>query len=386
MLNSEQSSLVRFLLIYLGSTFLLFSLASWIFYVSSKHYLLDEQREILKYQSKNVQSKLRMLHKSFDDTLVYPGNKTFDSAIYDLDKTYIFGTFKQIPTLEHTDHYRDEKRLYHITKIEPYYLGAAYLLTTKEINKSPITALQEKIIWFMLAAGLFFTILGYVLGRLFTAPMRDSIEQMNHFIQDTTHELNTPISTILTNIELLETYGKYGKSEELKRIEIASKTLSRIYEDLTYLNLNNDYYREVKSIDITKLIEERMIYFSTMLQSRGISTRLELIPEKMLEIDSNDAVRLIDNLLSNAIKYNKKEGTLTVKLTEESLCIIDTGIGIAKKDLKDISKRFKRANKSEGGFGIGLDIVNQVVKSYGFALHITSQLNKGTEVEVRWEK
>ena len=106
----------------------------------------------------------------------------------------------------------------------------------------------------------------------------------------------------------------------------------------------------------------------------------------MLEIDSNDAVRLIDNLLSNAIKYNKKEGTLTVKLTEESLYIIDTGIGIAKKDLKDISKRFKRANKSEGGFGIGLDIVNQVVKSYGFALHITSQLNKGTEVEVRWKK
>jgi len=386
LLSSEQSSLVRFLLIYLGSTFLLFSLASWIFYVSSKHHLLDKQREILKYQSENVNSKLRILHKTFDDRLLYPGSKDFDSAIYDLDKRYIFGTFKTRPILEHTDHYSDEKRLYYMTKIEPYYLGAAYLLTSKEIDKSPITALQEKIIWFMLAAGLFFTILGYFLGRLFTAPMRDSIEQMNHFIQDTTHELNTPISTILTNIELLETYGKYGKSEELQRIEIASKTLSRIYEDLTYLNLNNDYYREVKSIDITKLIEERMVYFSTMLQSRGISTRLELIPEKMLEIDPNDAVRLIDNLLSNAIKYNKKEGTLTVKLTEESLRIIDTGIGIAQKDLKDISKRFKRANKSEGGFGIGLDIVNQVVNSYGFVLHITSQLNKGTEVEIRWKK
>ncbi len=385
-MSGEQKSLVRFLLIYLGSTFILFSVASWIFYVSSKHHLLDEQQEILKYQSENIKSKLRLLHKSFDETLVYPGSTTFDSAIYDLDKAYIFGTFEQIPTLEHTDHYSDEKRLYHVTKIEPYYLGAAYLMASKEIDKSPIIVLQEKIIWFMLAAGVFFTALGYFLGRLFTAPMRDSIEQMNHFIQDTTHELNTPISTILTNIELLETYGKYGKSEELQRIEIASKTLSRIYEDLTYLNLNHDYHRDVESVDITQLIEERMIYFSAMLQSRGVSSKLELIPKKILEMDPNDTVRLIDNLLSNAIKYNKKEGTLTVKLTEESLCIIDTGIGIAKKDLKEISKRFKRANKSEGGFGIGLDIVNQVVNSYGFVLEITSELKKGTEVEVRWEK
>ncbi len=323
---------------------------------------------------------------SYNDTLIYPASKHFDSAIFDLDKKYIFGTFKQVPLLKYVEHYSDEVRLYHVTKIEPYYLGAAYLMVSKEINNAPIVALQEKIMWFMLAAGVFFTALGYFLGRLFTAPMRDSIEQMNHFIQDTTHELNTPISTILTNIELIETYGKYEKSEELQRIEIASKTLSRIYEDLTYLNLNNDYYRELESVDVTKLIEERMVYFSTMLQSRGISTRLELISEKMLEIDPNDAVRLIDNLLSNAIKYNKKEGTLTVKLTDESLRIIDTGIGIAKKDLQDISKRFKRANKSEGGFGIGLDIVNQVVNSYGFVLHITSQLKKGTEVEIRWQK
>lgn len=386
MLNSEQRSLVRFLLIYLGSTFLLFSLASWIFYVSSKHHLLDEQRETLKYQSENIKSKLRILHKSFDGRLIYPGSKTFDSAIFDLDKAYIFGTFENRPILEQSDHYNDEKRLYHVVKIEPHYLGAAYLMVSKEIDKGPISALQEKIIWFMLAAGVFFTTLGYFLGRLFTAPMRDSIEQMNHFIQDTTHELNTPISTILTNIEMIETYGKDEKSEELQRIEIASKTLSRIYEDLTYLNLNNDYYREVKPVNITKLIEERMVYFSTMLQSRGITVRLELISQKILEIDPNDGVRLIDNLLSNAIKYNKKNGTLTVKLTDESLRIIDTGIGIAQKDLKDISKRFKRANKSEGGFGIGLDIVNQVVNSYGFVLHITSQLNKGTEVEIRWKK
>ncbi len=386
MLNSEQRSLVRFLLIYLGSTFVLFSLASWIFYISSKHHLLDEQREILKYQSQHIKSKLRALHTSYEDKLVYPIGKTFDSAIYDLDKTYIFGTFKQMLALKPMDYDSDERRLFFVTKIEPYYLGAAYLMVSKEIDKSPIVSLQKTIIWFMLAAGVFFTALSYFLGRLFIAPMRNSIEHMNHFIQDTTHELNTPISTILTNIELMETYGKYEESDELKRIEIASQTLSRIYEDLTYLNLNHDYHRQIEVVNISKMIEERILYFSSMIQSRGLSIEVELIPDKIVKIDPNDGVRLIDNLLSNAIKYNKKEGTLRVELTEESLSIIDTGIGIAKKDLKDISKRFKRANKSEGGFGIGLDIVNQVVNSYGFVLKITSEIKKGTEVEVRWEK
>lgn len=101
---------------------------------------------------------------------------------------------------------------------------------------------------------IFFALLGLFLGKLFIAPMRESIEKMNHFIQDGTHELNTPISTILANIEMLETFGKCEKSDELQRIEMASKTLSLIYEDLTYLNLNYNYYRNIESLDISGII------------------------------------------------------------------------------------------------------------------------------------
>ncbi len=386
MLNSEQRSLVRFLLIYLGTTLLLFSLAAWVFYISQKHHILDNQREMLTKQSKSIQSKIRVLHKSSDDKLVYPKDKSFDSAIYDIDKTYIFGTFKNIPLLEHSSHYGDDNFFYYVAKIKPYHLGAAYLLVSKKIDKSAIVVLQKNIMWFMILLGVCFSILGYFLGKLFTAPMRESMDQMNCFIEDTTHELNTPISTILTNIELIEIYGKNENSKELHRIEIASKTLSGIYENLTYLNLNHNYHKQVEAVNITTLIEERAIYFSEMAHSKGITVNLELSPKVILDIDPNDGVRLLDNLLSNAIKYNTIGGMLTVKLTEKSLRIIDTGIGIAQKDLTYILKRFKRANKSEGGFGIGLDIVNKVVNSYGFVLHITSELTEGTEVEVVWEK
>ena len=384
MLSSEKRSLVRFLIIYLASTFLLFSLASWIFYTSTKKNIIEQQQETMKYEAEHIKSKLRVLHRSNSKKLIYPKSNIIDSAIYDLDKTYIFGTFKIKQALDDSS---DKSVLYHIVNIEPYYLGAAYLLVSKKIDVSAIKELQREILLFMLGAGIFFLILGYFLGRLFVAPMRDSIEQMNHFIQDTTHELNTPISTILTNIEMIETFGKHEEnSSELKRIEIASKTLSRIYDDLTYLNLNHHYHRRVITLNISDLLKERIVYFSAMAEAKGLKVTINIEQDVILKMDKNDAVRLIDNIISNAIKYNKPKGILYIILTNEAFIVKDEGIGIRSKDLTTILQRFKRANKSEGGFGIGLDIVDQVVRNYGFDLQIRSQEGKGTEVMVKWEK
>ena len=384
MLSSEKRSLVRFLVIYLASTLLLFSLASWIFYSSAKHHLLDQQRETIKYESELIKSKLRELHQSNTLPLIYPYHAMIESAIYDLDEKYIFGTFKDKLSL---GNFSDTTHLYYLTKVEPHYLGAAYLLTSRVINFKPIENLQKNILFFMLGAGVFFLLLGYFLGRLFVAPMRDSITQMNHFIQDTTHELNTPISTILTNVEMIETFGKHVENrEELKRIEIASKTLSRIYDDLTYLNLNHQYHREIVRINISELVQERMVYFTSMIEAKNLDIVLNIDDNIILDIDKNDAIRLVDNIISNAIKYNKHYGTLHVTLNKIFFAVKDTGIGIENKDLDGILHRFKRANKSEGGFGIGLDIVNQVIQSYKYSLKIESKINKGTEVRILWKK
>ncbi len=381
MFQSEKRSLLRFLLIYMGSTFLLFSIAAWLFYTSSKHHLLDKQKEALKYESQKIETALRELHQSDSDRLVYPVSTVADSAIYDLDKRYIFGSFKQPPILDE----QDGKRLSLIVETEPYYLGAAYLLLSMPIDFGPLHILQRNLLLFMLLAGLFFAVLGYYLGKLFIAPMRESIKQMNHFIQDTTHELNTPISTILTNIEMIETFGECDNNRiELQRIEIASKTLSRIYDDLTYLNLNHQYHRHIVDLDMSRLVKERMVYFSAMAEAKHLEVKIETAPRQILKLDKNDAVRLIDNLISNAIKYNRPKGVLHVKLTKRCFIVKDGGIGIGEKDLELIMHRFKRANTSEGGFGIGLDIVNQVVNSYGFVLQISSRLHQGTEVKIQW--
>jgi len=386
MLRSEKKSLFRFLVIYMITTMTLFTLAATLFFTYEKHRLLDLQRDTLKASGEKLSNQIRTLHQSNLPKLAYPSSQNYHSALFDINKVYIFGDFKPSHIDFDKSYQIKDQTLYHVKPVVPYYLGAAYILLQSPINQAPIQKLLEHTLLFLLIALFMFLILGYYLGRLFTAPMRHSFEKMNRFIQDTTHELNTPISTILTNIELLDTLYDCEGKEERQRIEIASKTLSRLYDDMTYLSLNQEYHRDIKPCDISQLLQERVAYFSTMIETKKIALKSHIDTNISIMIDENDAIRLIDNLLSNAIKYNRQKGLLTITLNRQSLTIEDSGIGMKKEALEKIFKRFERANDSEGGFGIGMDIVHQIITFYHFGIDIQSKIKKGTKVSIQWEK
>jgi two-component system OmpR family sensor kinase len=383
MLSSEKRSLIRFLTIYLSSTFILFFLATFIFYSFQKHQIIDNQNAKLLIKSEQIIQELRQLSSNYETKLIYPQYDGYDSAIYNLDKTLIFGTKNYQNIQWDKEYYKDKKQLFYLHPVEPYYLGTAYLIVSQQINQAPLDELFKMSALFLLGAGFIFTLLGFFLGKLFIAPMKESIHTMNKFIEDTTHELNTPISTILTNIELLDSIHDCSGKQEMRRIEIASKTLSRLYEDLTYLKLNHNYHREIKPLNISELLEERIEFFNTLIEAKSIEVHREISKNIILNIDKNDAIRLLDNLLSNAIKYNKKFGKINILLNEKSLKIQNSGHGIKNEEIAEIHKRFKRANASEGGFGIGLDIIGQVVKRYEFTFKIASQQEQ-TKVSIIW--
>ncbi len=385
MLRSEKKSLFRFLIIYIVTTMILFLFIASLFYIYEKHRLLDLQIDTLKQDSETLTIKLRELHNDTTNKLFYPSNSQYKSAIFDIDKNYIFGDFEPKNIDFNLSYLIRGELLYHIRTQSPYYLGTAHIVLQKPINQEPISHLKKMVALFLALALVIFLTLGYFLGRLFTAPMRESFETMNKFIQDTTHELNTPISTILTNIELLDTLYECEGEKERKRIEIASKTLSRLYDDLIYLKLNHhQHYRDIKPCNITNLLEERILYFDSLIEAKKIKLQKQIQSNIIKKIDENDAIRLIDNLLSNAIKYNRQKGLLKIILDEKQISIEDGGVGMKQSDVDMIFKRFQRANKSEGGFGIGMDIVNQIISFYGFQIEIKSQIQKGTKVNIKW--
>ena len=384
MLPSEKKSLYRFLAIYLISTFVLFSLAITIFYKSAKNHIINSQKKSLNLEVQQLKNSIRHLHQSSDKILIYPRNKNYNSAIFDLDKKLIFSTYKKTPVLQNKI---TQDTIYKVYPVKPYYLGAAYLMVSKDIDKTPITLLQKNIALFMVIGGILFSILGLFLGKLFIKPMKESLQEKNRFIQDATHELNTPISTILANIELIEALDRCKDSkEELQRIEIASKTLSRIYEDLTYVNFNHKMHKSIEELNFSNLLNERVLYFKSMIEAKNLKLSLNIEDNIFVKIDKNDAIRLVDNLISNAIKYNKNNSTLEVGLNKDAFWVKDGGIGIESKNISKLFERFKRANRSEGGFGLGLNIVNAIIKEYNFSLNIDSKLNVGTEVVVKWKK
>lgn len=226
----------------------------------------------------------------------------------------------------------------------------------------------------------FFIILfvGYFFGKFFTTHSQSSFHSINDFIRDATHELNTPISTILMNIELLENKKDFCDRKELKRISIASRTLNRLYDDLTYIQLNHKHFRDIEHVNLSLLIKERLVYFGAMFKSKRVKLIDSIDEDVFCELDKNDAIRLIDNLISNSIKYNKRGGEVSISLCGKNFSVKDSGIGMSPQQLKNIFYQFKRYNKSEGGFGIGLSVVKNVVDFYGFNITMESTLLKGT--------
>lgn len=103
-------------------------------------------------------------------------------------------------------------------------------------------------------------------------------------------------------------------------------------------------------------------------------------------MSQHSANRLIDNLLSNAIKYSNMKDSIIITLQGNILKIKDTGIGISPEAQVDIFKRYQRANKERGGFGIGLSIVFSICEKYNIKVELDSQKNKGSTFMLRFPK
>jgi two-component system OmpR family sensor kinase len=385
MFPGEKQSLRRFLTIYIATSLLLIAVGSAIFYRYAYHRIIDHQNETLKLEIAQLRPKLRELHNTLDGPLVYPRIEGIRTALYDIDRHYLIGEFRPRRVAWGRDYWQEGPFLYHLAAQQPYYLGAAYIVAKKRLDTAPIRTLQMKMAAAFLAAVMFVAAVALWLGRLFLAPVHRTMDMLDRFIKDSTHELNTPVSTILTNVELFKSlHPELESSEELRRIEIASKRLSRIYDDLAYLQLNHRRHRNPEPLDMGELVEERLDYFRPQIERRGLTLETDIARGVTRRMDREDAVRLVDNLLSNAVKYTHAGGSVRVRLDREGLSVEDTGVGMDEAARKKATERFYRAEKSEGGFGLGLNIVQEIVREYGMHLRIESEKEKGTKVSVRW--
>jgi len=374
------------LALYILSTLFLVLVGEYLYYRYAIHKIEDKTIQDLRQAAQKITLELKKLHQSFDPLLEYPSLPGIHSAIYDIDQNYIIGDFRP-PKIDFSKEIqRLEDSIVMVKKIYPHYLGAAYLVLSSAIDQKALARLYGDLALFTLFSLLIIAITAYILGKIFLAPLKQTITLLDNFIKDATHELNTPISTIITNIELFkEFHPELAKSQELERIETAAKRLSKIFSDLSFLQLHHKLKKQIQPLPIHEILRQRLHYFHTLMRSKDLFLHTDIEPV-ILQIDRSDIETLFDNLISNAIKYTPPKKSISISLNQERFLVEDEGVGIDPHHLPKITRRFFRANFSEGGFGLGLAIVKKICDYYGFGFAIWSRPQKGTKVEIRWKK
>jgi signal transduction histidine kinase len=223
--------------------------------------------------------------------------------------------------------------------------------------------------------------------------MQSAFESQKQFIANSSHEMRTPLTRILTQVDLTllkpQTDGEYQKTlsivkDEVNRIsDLTSKLLLLTKLDGFKESLN------VVRIDniIWQLIESVKIAHPNCVLKVSMSDQIE--DESQLQIKGNDQLmtHLFQNLVDNAIKYgNESEIEIELSAIDNHIkvSVTDRGIGIPKVDMDKIGATFFRASNSTSaiGSGIGLSLVKRICEVHGGSLEITSKEGQGTSVSV----
>jgi two-component system OmpR family sensor kinase len=312
-------------------------------------------------------------HPKFDIALM---NK-YGNVLYPTPIPFNIKKFKQ-------GYFRENGYYFFIKTIELENIkNIHYLVVKADTIDEELDKTKRTILMALIFSILFFGIVIFILSKIFLRPLRQYIELLNKFITDAAHELNTPISVLSMSLETIEMDTLSQKNlKSVNRMLIATRTLSHLYNDLTFSIFSSKHYPTQK-VKVDELIIQRIDYFQPLASTKNINFTTEL---KKCEVTINERLmgRIIDNLLSNAIKYNKKNGNINIALDENSLTISDTGVGFDQSKSQEIFERYARFNNSNGGFGLGLNIVKSLCDLYNIKISVVSEKDIGTAFTLNW--
>lgn len=220
--------------------------------------------------------------------------------------------------------------------------------------------------------------------------------QKDEMVRFVSHEIRSPLSGILSLIELLEEPEISGNAEEVQRygrlikgstanvIKLANDILDLAKLESGTISLN------VKPVEIGELIRSVTEGFKPLLMSKNIELQLELHEPISLPLDESKFSSVIGNLLSNAIKFTSKGGSIAVRLMRAQqyavMEVSDTGIGIREEQLPLLFEKFgakqRLGTEGERGTGLGLSIVKELVKLHEGEVSATSVVGEGSTFRI----
>jgi two-component system OmpR family sensor kinase len=226
-----------------------------------------------------------------------------------------------------------------------------------------------------------FIYLAYELLSYFSAPL----ERFKILIENTIHELNTPVATIKTNTLMLKKTNDENICKKANRIELACARLSELYEDLEYFAKKETKSAPKTEVSLKSTIESELALFEEKFGAKQITLSISL-EDSLCIIDQKGFKIALSNLFSNSLKFTNPNGKITVSLKGQKLTVFDTGKGIAKDELIKIFDRYYQEAKNSEGCGIGLFLVKEFCDENGVELFIRSEVGVGSEFTLDFGK
>jgi signal transduction histidine kinase len=228
---------------------------------------------------------------------------------------------------------------------------------------------------------LFFVLViiaGVVISKFAIEPLEEYVTNLEELSRETLHELNIPIATIITNVDMIEKNASDDKTKKrLSRIKTACEMLTQRYNELDYMIKKQTKKEILQRFDLRELVLERVTFLSNLYSGAEFTSDLESF---VINMDKIGLAKVIDNLIDNGVKYSKENKKIALSLVNGILSIKDNGIGIDEVVLLQIFDRYYQNDDSMPGFGIGLSMVKRFCDTNRIKLNIESKKEQGTTI------
>jgi len=209
-----------------------------------------------------------------------------------------------------------------------------------------------------------------LLSKYITKPVEVAFEKQKRFISDSSHELKTPLSVMSANLDMLQM--EIGENHRIDAIGGGIHRMNGLIHELLTLVRSEQSSRIMTDINLSELVEGVILPMEVVAFEKSNRIEYKINPNIHLIGDEEGLRKMVGVLLDNAIKYARENTSIQVSLYlragHKVIEVFNEGIGLEKDQQKRVFDKFYRVDdarqRATGGYGIGLSIVDSVVKAH----------------------
>ncbi len=248
--------------------------------------------------------------------------------------------------------------------------GTGIVFVDGSMNRSMTRTLMWTAALVLLGCMLIISVLIIAVSKRVVRPIAQSYEKQKQFITDAGHELKTPLTLILTNLEIVE--SELGHSEWLDDIRTEGQRMSTLVSQLTALSRLDEDVPQMPTMDFSfsDVCRDTVSEFAPLIDIKGLTMTAFIQPELKARGDEGSIRRLVTILVDNAVKYCDAGGDISLSASSKwqtELRVENSCAGVDNIELSRLFDRFYREDKARTAgtsFGIGLSLAKSIAEKH----------------------